>query len=265
MNGTQQTSRAASAARFEDDRVWRLAARTWSDLRIQAMCDLVDPATASVLEVGCGDGAVARAVGAKLGPGVRLVGLDRARPGLVRFSAIGPALRGDIDALPLAAASCDLVIASEVLEHLPDPVLAAAARELMRVARRDLLVSVPDREDLARERMRCDRCGGFFNAFGHVQSFALADLDRLFAGWTRVGATTAGPRRRYHPLLLALRHRVGLYGYDASAVCSHCGNAELPNREHHPVRLVCDFVNTLTHLRKREGYWVIARYRRPAP
>jgi SAM-dependent methyltransferase len=43
--------------------------------------------------------------------------------------------------LPFAAASFDAVLCLEVLEHLEDP--AAAVRELLRVARKAVVLSVP--------------------------------------------------------------------------------------------------------------------------
>ena len=104
----------------------------------------IDPlgGAATVLEVGCGEGDLcdhlqrsrsARFVGTDLSP--RILELARQR----------------YPALPLAAQSAtelafpdgafDLVIACEVLEHLPDP--QRALEEIVRVSRRHVIVSVP--------------------------------------------------------------------------------------------------------------------------
>jgi ubiquinone/menaquinone biosynthesis C-methylase UbiE len=107
----------------------------------------------SVLDVGCGEGVLTERWAEQLGDG-RVVGIDlrdpklqaewatRARPNL-EFVAV------DGDPLPLSFADneFDLVAATEVLEHVPDP--AATLAEMTRVARTHLLVSVP-REPLWR-------------------------------------------------------------------------------------------------------------------
>lgn len=64
-----------------------------------------------------------------------------ARGGVSRLAAQA----ADVHALPFADASFDLVTALEVLEHLRDPALAA--QEIMRVATRGAVASVPSKED----------------------------------------------------------------------------------------------------------------------
>jgi SAM-dependent methyltransferase len=73
----------------------------------------LDPATAVVVELGCGDGRFAR----ELRPlGVPVVGLDRGAPG----TGVEAALTADALRPPLRPASCDLVIAANLVRHLAD-------------------------------------------------------------------------------------------------------------------------------------------------
>jgi SAM-dependent methyltransferase len=72
---------------------------------------------ARVLDVACGEGAVARAR-----PGV--IGLDRSPTML--SAAPDPRLQGDARALPFADASLDAVVTINALYHLDDPVAAIA-------------------------------------------------------------------------------------------------------------------------------------------
>lgn len=97
----------------------------------------------SILDAGCGEGlslgAVLERRRVDYAAGVDMLA------GSVRFAAANQPrawfLRGDVTSLPFADHSFDVVMCCEVLEHLDDP--AAALRELRRVARRALVLSVP--------------------------------------------------------------------------------------------------------------------------
>jgi 2-polyprenyl-6-hydroxyphenyl methylase / 3-demethylubiquinone-9 3-methyltransferase len=99
-----------------------------------ARARLVPPATrpGSVLvDVACGGGLLAPHVAAR---GHRHVGveLSATASALARDHGV-TVLRGDAQRLPLADGSADVVVAGEVLEHVPD--LAAAVGEACRVLR----------------------------------------------------------------------------------------------------------------------------------
>ena len=111
-----------------------------------ALDDLWDHAAPeSVLDVGCGEGVLTEQFAERVSGG-QVVGVDlddpqlreewarRARPNLDFRSA-------DASALPFTDGEYDLVCALEVLEHVPDPDRVLA--EMVRVARRHVLVSVP--------------------------------------------------------------------------------------------------------------------------
>ncbi len=103
-------------------------------------------APGSVLDVGCGEGVLTERWAQRLRTG-RVVGVDledaelaahwRARPARENLefrTMVGERLRFDDDQF-------DLVTATEVLEHVSDPELVLS--EMARVARRNLIVSVP--------------------------------------------------------------------------------------------------------------------------
>jgi SAM-dependent methyltransferase len=96
----------------------------------------------SVLEVGCGTGAVLAEL-VRRGVGFKHVGIDMSNPAEhVDANARQLDLRQyDGNRLPFDDASFDLVYASHVVEHVPDP--RGFLRELSRVSRKLVYVEVP--------------------------------------------------------------------------------------------------------------------------
>lgn len=98
----------------------------------------------SILELGCGEGYLLDTIHRRL-PTVPLLGLDNYQPALGEGQRLFHHLNmqlGDIYHIGQQVASWDVVIASEVLEHLHEP--RAALIELKRVAKRYVLLSVPN-------------------------------------------------------------------------------------------------------------------------
>lgn len=97
---------------------------------------LEDVAPTSILEVGRGAGAVAEMTRLNF-PRCRLVTID-IEP------ALKPDVVGSVTALPFADKSFDAAFCCQVLEHLPFEQFGVALGELARVARRRLVLSLPD-------------------------------------------------------------------------------------------------------------------------
>lgn len=95
-----------------------------------------------VLEIGVGEGEVMARVVERF-PDASVAGLDLPDAELAEgWRARGlPCLFGDATRLPFADGTFDLVLAIEVLEHVPDP--DRALQELARVSTRWLVASVP--------------------------------------------------------------------------------------------------------------------------
>ncbi len=111
---------------------------------LHAVAELVkQTGVRTALDVGCAEGFVSQHIRRNV-PGVTLFGFDVDVEALARGRVLHPGLRmtvGNALALPVADKGVDMVICTEVLEHIPRPTQALA--ELVRVARAYLLLSVP--------------------------------------------------------------------------------------------------------------------------
>jgi SAM-dependent methyltransferase len=141
------------------------------------------------LEVGCGEGVIAGKLQDRFD---EVVALDLPDAGLRRdWQAYhGPRfLHADAHALPFEDRQFDLVVAVEVLEHLTDPV--KGLRELARVGRRHLVVSVP-REPIFRS---CNLIAGRYvrdlgNTPGHLNHWSKRSFARFVSGVGKVREVT---------------------------------------------------------------------------
>lgn len=143
----------------------------------------------------------------------------RHAPGATRLASV--------DALPYTDHSFDMVISSQVLEHLPSDVLARTLSEMMRVAKDYLLVSVPYREALNAKFMRCTFCQHAFHPDYHVRTFTEEDLVRLFPQWIMAEWHVFGPLNAYAGVRNDLRARATnicpLPAAPSTTLCPRCG------------------------------------------
>lgn len=140
----------------------------------------------TVLEVGAGEGRLLERVRARF-PTARCLAAELS-PVLAARAARQvrlPYVAQSAEALGIRDQSVDLVIACEVLEHLPDP--ARAVRELARVARGRVVLSVP-REPLWRvlNLARGAYVRALGNTPGHVQHWSTRAFVALVAQELRV-------------------------------------------------------------------------------
>ena len=143
----------------------------------------------SVLDVGCGEGVLTVEWAERLGDR-RVVGVDLDDPDLRAEWERRPRpnlefLAADAGVLPFQADEFDVATAIEVLEHVPDP--DATLRELARVARRRLIVSVP-REPIWRllNVARGAYLGDLGNTPGHVNHWSKVGFHSLLTRHGRV-------------------------------------------------------------------------------
>lgn len=131
-----------------------------------------------VLNIGVGDGRFEQQAAAR---GWEVHSLDPDAEALARLKSAGVTTHvGIIEQLPQEDSSIDVVIASEVLEHLTDAQRRAGLAEIARVLRAGgtFLGTVPYAEDLAAGEVICPDCGLVFHRWGHHRSFQNGDISR---------------------------------------------------------------------------------------
>ncbi|OAV42649.1 bifunctional 2-polyprenyl-6-hydroxyphenol methylase/3-demethylubiquinol 3-O-methyltransferase UbiG [Lewinella sp. 4G2] len=146
----------------------------------------------SVLDVGCGNAWVAEALTAR---GINVVSFDIATANLKKALEKVPAenhyaVRGDVLDLPFLAGSFDVVISSEVIEHVPH--LAGYLDNIIRVLKPGgrAILTTPYDEKI--QYSLCIHCNRMTPLHAHLHSFKEHSLDTLLQAHSNVklNATT---------------------------------------------------------------------------
>lgn len=129
----------------------------------------------ALADVGCGDGFLLYSI-LKERKGIkRVYGIDFSKTRLNRVSGISKKIKtvkADATSLPFENDFFDVVICSEVLEHIKD--YKNVVRELLRVAKRQMIITVPNDQELM--RTLCPKCKTYHYLAGHINSFDAGKL-----------------------------------------------------------------------------------------
>jgi ubiquinone/menaquinone biosynthesis C-methylase UbiE len=211
----------AMAERYDIERYYERSHTIVKWLERQRLASILQLAAAApgdrILEVGCGAGHVLEQFADNPRTGIDL---SAGMLGRIR-RRLGPAVdlaRGSADGLPFANGAFDIVLCTEVLEHVPDP--AAVIAELTRVAGPEgrVVVSIPNEVNIDRAKRTLRsipvirsllRTLAAENNEWHLHEFDLAMLRRIVSGHARIDTLCAIPYRALPLRYVALLRSTG--------------------------------------------------------
>jgi ubiquinone/menaquinone biosynthesis C-methylase UbiE len=211
----------------------------------------------TILDVGCGNGVITNI----LAENWNTTGMDTSAEALTYLTC--PAVLASATNIPAADKSFDLVLCSEMLEHLNDEDTTQAILQLKRVAKKYLLISVPNNENLKACYVKCQQCGSVFHAWHHLQTFPAVRMETLFdSDFRLLKRIIAGPGIQiWKPLLLDIRHWLGQWLFPGDkSFCPRCGNTEFCKPGSSILTKAVNGLNRM--LCGRKPYWQICLYQR---
>ena len=216
---------------YQRDDLWSPDVVTPHGAVADEILDLVPKEAVSILDVGCGNGAISNAIDDRF-----VIGSDISLSAIQHMSH--PACVADIGGMPFADSSFDLVMATDVLEHIPDDQYERACAEISRISRRWILIAVPYRELLDSATVACAACGELYHVHWHQRVYDEQSLGKHWAGIAPVTHwALAGERWIWtSQAVLDLKHAAVGRNYDfPQAVCPKCGTVRGPSSPSSPL------------------------------
>ena len=214
---------------YDRSSIW--AENYWNEVqrnRAKMTVELLPPGIRSVLDVGCGAGVITKALTSNVS---KIVAIDFALAPLIQVKEPHvQVIQGDARFLPLADKTFDAVVSAELIEHLTESARQQTLSEMARVSRKIILLTVPWREVLEYDQVKCGDCGCVFHASYHTKSFDEPEMSSLFKGIFSVGMIRKfGPAKKRIPRSLVMLTQI-FGGYakvqPGRSLCPQCGNTE---------------------------------------
>lgn len=213
----------------------------------------------TILDVGCGDGRIANELSHKYS----VIGMDISREALKHVNA--PKILASIVGTPFRNASFDLVLGTEVIEHLPGVLFREAITEIERITKKYIIISVPFKENLYASMTKCNICGKVFHESLHFQSFSERRLKSLFPSFKAIDCFTFGPVAKYNNNLLSFiaRNLGRQWPISETAICPRCGSKNVGNDRGNLLSRIAECINwRVCHRLSLGKRWIIVLYAR---
>lgn len=202
---------------YNQGKVWSRYQNSREVNRAKRIIKLIPDDAKTVLDIGCGNGIVTNMIKKPI-----VVGLDFARTPLSYINV--NAIQASIDALPLKNLKFNLVIMTEVLEHLDDKTYPKAIQEIKNLSPDYFLITVPYKEPIDDGLGKCVFCGNLFNLSYHFRVFNDDWFKKEFKEYDLEKIEYCDNFIPPNDLINKLRHKSDIYAYSDRAICNKCGN-----------------------------------------
>jgi len=272
---------------YEADSFWERDLDDQNIQRIKETEAFIPANIETLLDAGCGNGVFCNYLNQKE-RFKRITGLDRSKTALAYLKTEN--FIGDVNNMPFNDNEFDCVSCLEVIEHLPVDSYKKTLKELCRVAKKSIIVSVPYNEKIEENVTQCPNCKTIFNYDLHLRSFNGEKMNNLLDdyGFQCKKTKVIGSHTKYMGIDLYLKlfyskEKPDYLSEFNSPICPICGfqKEKEENTQHQPLtvssmkpqtnvfsiakkvgRKIWPVFRQLWPKVNVDGYWIVALYER---
>ncbi len=207
---------------YAQDKLWSRKLTVQEKTRIDIVKNYIPNNVKTILDAGCGNGAISNYL-----EDFDITSIDKSINALTHVK--NKPIYGSLDNLPFKDNSFDLIICSDVLEHLSNNIYKKTIIELKRVSKKYILIISPNNEDLEANQTKCIKCGTVFHINWHIRSISLDYIVNNFRDdFVPVIYSFFGDRWTSEPKIKYLLSRLVKKGYKywENAVCPLCNTKQ---------------------------------------
>ena len=166
--------------------------------------NLIPKDVKNIIDIGCGNGLITNILHEK---GFDVLGVDRSENALKFVKS--PILKSNCDSIQVKDKSFDLVLSSELLEHLEDDVFKKTLNEIDRISSKYILISVPNKESLSKGILQCPNCKTEFHNCYHQRTFDILKFKNLYPEYEVLDSNVCGTKvRSYNSFLSKIKFKL---------------------------------------------------------
>ena len=182
---------------------WSKINHSFLKTKIRKIIDLIPNDVNTIIDIGCGNGLITNVLGKKYD----VTAVDRSEKALSFVET--KKIKASSDDIPLDDASFDMVFSSELLEHLEDETFKKTIKELKRLSKKYIFITVPNDENPDKLSIQCPSCRFVYNSPNHLRSFKPQDFTNLFPEYKMITSFAFGKKVRYYNrFLLGVKKRI---------------------------------------------------------
>ena len=185
--------------------------------RMEETIKLIPENADTVLDVGCSSGTILNELKNR-----NRVGIDCSRTALSQVKA--EKILGDIGRLPFVSDCFDVIVSTEVIEHLDDSTFHLFIKEINHLRPKIIVITAPFEEDLCGGLSQCKKCGWTFHIAHHRRSVSPDVVDNLFPNYRRTNLKLLNEKYDAPKWITILGHRLGCYAFKPGEICEKCGS-----------------------------------------